>query len=80
MARLALQARGRLPWAAEHSNRPGPQPQPEFINAVAGLLTQLAPIELLDELRFGRAGGDRERGAVHGHGEALLHQIRTLGE
>lgn len=28
----------------------GPQPQPEFVNAVAGLLTQLLPVQLLDEL------------------------------
>ncbi len=28
----------------------GPQPQPEYVNAVAGLLTQLTPAELLDEL------------------------------
>ena len=28
----------------------GPQPQPEFVNAVAGLLTQLAPVALLEEL------------------------------
>jgi len=28
----------------------GPQPQPEYVNAVAGLLTQLTPVELLDEL------------------------------
>ena len=29
----------------------GPQDQPEFINAAAGLLTQLAPLELLHELK-----------------------------
>jgi len=28
----------------------GPQPQPEFVNAVAALLTQLPPVELLDAL------------------------------
>lgn len=28
----------------------GPQPQPEFVNAVAGLLTQLPPARLLEEL------------------------------
>ena len=28
----------------------GAQPQPEYVNAVAGLLTQLTPVELLDEL------------------------------
>jgi len=28
----------------------GPQPQPDYVNAVAGLLTQLAPVELLDAL------------------------------
>ena len=28
----------------------GPQPQPEFVNAVAGLLTQLPALGLLDEL------------------------------
>ncbi len=28
----------------------GPQPQPEFVNAVAGLLTWLAPVDLLDAL------------------------------
>lgn len=29
----------------------GPQDQPEFVNAVAGLLTQLTPRELLSELK-----------------------------
>jgi 2-amino-4-hydroxy-6-hydroxymethyldihydropteridine diphosphokinase len=29
----------------------GPQDQPEFVNAVAGLLTQLAPRELLHQLK-----------------------------
>jgi 2-amino-4-hydroxy-6-hydroxymethyldihydropteridine diphosphokinase len=28
----------------------GPQPQPEYVNAVAGLLTQLTPVDLLNEL------------------------------
>ena len=28
----------------------GPVPQPDFVNAVVGLLTQLEPLELLDEL------------------------------
>lgn len=46
----------------------GPQPQPEFINAVAGLLTQLAPVELLDELLAveRRQGRDRSTGVRWG--------------
>jgi 2-amino-4-hydroxy-6-hydroxymethyldihydropteridine diphosphokinase len=28
----------------------GPQPQPEYVNAAAGLLTQLTPVDLLHEL------------------------------
>lgn len=42
---------------------PQPQPQPEYVNAVAGLLTQLAPVELLDELLAAerRQGRDRSR-------------------
>lgn len=40
-------ARSRL-----YASRPmGPQDQPEFVNAVAGLLTQLSPTELLQELK-----------------------------
>ncbi|MEO8444344.1 MAG: 2-amino-4-hydroxy-6-hydroxymethyldihydropteridine diphosphokinase [Gammaproteobacteria bacterium] len=42
----------------------GPQPQPEFVNAVAGLLTHLAPAELLAGL-LGierRQGRDRSTG------------------
>ena len=42
-----LLARSRL-W---HSRPLGPQDQPDFINAAAALLTQLAPAALLDELQ-----------------------------
>ena len=46
----------------------GPQPQPEFVNAVAGLLTQLAPVDLLDELLAieRRQGRDRSTGVRWG--------------
>lgn len=42
----------------------GPQPQPEFFNAVAGLLTQLDPLALLDALLAleRRQGRDRSTG------------------
>lgn len=55
--RAALEALSGLPDTRRISHSAtlrnvalGPQPQPEFVNAVAGLLTQLAPVELLDEL------------------------------
>jgi 2-amino-4-hydroxy-6-hydroxymethyldihydropteridine diphosphokinase len=42
----------------------GPQPQPEFVNAVAGLLTRLPPVDLLDALLAieRRQGRDRRSG------------------
>jgi len=42
----------RLVTSSESLRNPalGPQPQPEFVNAVAGLLTRLAPVDLLDAL------------------------------
>jgi 2-amino-4-hydroxy-6-hydroxymethyldihydropteridine diphosphokinase len=47
LPRTRLIARSRL-----YRTQPlGPQDQPEFINAAAGLLTQLAPLELLHELK-----------------------------
>jgi len=70
--RSALDALGRLPetrrivWSSSWRNPAmGPQPQPEFVNAVAGLLTLLAPDRLLDELLAieRRLGRDR-RGSV----------------
>lgn len=39
----------------------GPQPQPEFVNAVAGLLTRLSPAELLDALLAIERGQGRDR-------------------
>lgn len=39
----------------------GPIAQPEFVNAVAGLLTQLGPDELFDELRRIEAALGRKR-------------------
>lgn len=54
----ALDALGRLPLTrlAEHSScyasQPvGPQDQPDFVNAVAALDTQLSPLALLDQLQ-----------------------------
>jgi 2-amino-4-hydroxy-6-hydroxymethyldihydropteridine diphosphokinase len=46
----------------------GPQPQPEFVNAVAALLTRLAPVELLDQLLAveRRQGRDRSTGVRWG--------------
>lgn len=41
----------------------GPQPQPEYVNAVAGLLTRLAPEALLDELLAVERRQGRERTA-----------------
>ena len=49
-----------------YGSRPlGPVTQPDFVNAVAGLLTQLAPPELLGELRLQEAQSGRP--AVHEH-------------
>ncbi|MEO7386145.1 MAG: 2-amino-4-hydroxy-6-hydroxymethyldihydropteridine diphosphokinase [Gammaproteobacteria bacterium] len=46
----------------------GPQPQPDFVNAVAGLLTRLPPARLLDELLAieRRQGRDRSAGVRWG--------------
>jgi 2-amino-4-hydroxy-6-hydroxymethyldihydropteridine diphosphokinase len=46
----------------------GPQPQPEYVNAVAGLLTQLTPADLLSELLAveRRQGRDRTSGVRWG--------------
>jgi 2-amino-4-hydroxy-6-hydroxymethyldihydropteridine diphosphokinase len=46
LPRTRLEARSRL-----YATRPmGPQDQPDFVNAVAGVLTQLEPRELLESL------------------------------
>jgi 2-amino-4-hydroxy-6-hydroxymethyldihydropteridine diphosphokinase len=62
----------------------GPQPQPDFVNAVAGLLTLLPPERLLEELLAleRRQGRDRSSGLRWGprcidldllvHGDAVL--------
>jgi 2-amino-4-hydroxy-6-hydroxymethyldihydropteridine diphosphokinase len=42
----------------------GPERQPEFVNAAAGLLTQLAPHELLDALKAVEASMGRARPGV----------------
>lgn len=42
----------------------GPQPQPEFVNAVAGLLTLLAPERLLEELLAIERRQGRDRSAA----------------
>ena len=52
-----LVARSRL-WQSPPF---GPVPQPDFINAVAGLLTQLAPHALLEQLRRIETAHGRER-------------------
>jgi 2-amino-4-hydroxy-6-hydroxymethyldihydropteridine diphosphokinase len=39
----------------------GPQPQPDFVNAVAGLLTRLPPVDLLDALLAIERQQGRER-------------------
>ena len=49
-----------------YGSRPmGPVTQPDFVNAVAGLLTQLTPLELLRELRTLEAESGRP--VVHEH-------------
>ncbi|MFO7277554.1 MAG: 2-amino-4-hydroxy-6-hydroxymethyldihydropteridine diphosphokinase [Pseudomonadota bacterium] len=56
----ALPATRLVAMSRLYGSRPfGPVPQPDFVNAVAGLLTQLEPLRLLRELRaieaeFGR--------------------------
>ena len=53
LARLEQLPRTRVPLTSSlYSSRPfGPIPQPDFVNAAAGLLTQLSPQELLRELK-----------------------------
>jgi 2-amino-4-hydroxy-6-hydroxymethyldihydropteridine diphosphokinase len=50
--RLSQLKRTRLMLTSRlYASRPfGPVAQPDFVNAVAGVLTQLEPLELLDEL------------------------------
>lgn len=69
--RAALDALGELPASRLVSHSPtmttppmGPVAQPDYLNAVAGLLTQLEPLELLDELLAieRRQGRDRSTG------------------
>ncbi len=68
----------------------GPVAQPDFINAVAGLVTQLAPLELLDALLDieQRQGRDRSAGLRWGprridldllvHGTGILNTDRLV--
>jgi 2-amino-4-hydroxy-6-hydroxymethyldihydropteridine diphosphokinase len=53
LARLGELPRTRVPLTSSlYSSRPfGPIPQPDFVNAAAGLLTQLSPQELLEQLQ-----------------------------
>jgi 2-amino-4-hydroxy-6-hydroxymethyldihydropteridine diphosphokinase len=53
IARLRELPRSRLLLTSRtYASRPlGPLPQPDFVNAVAGLLTQLGPLALLAELQ-----------------------------
>jgi 2-amino-4-hydroxy-6-hydroxymethyldihydropteridine diphosphokinase len=53
VARLAQLPRSRLVSTSRlYASRPfGPVPQPDFVNAAAGILTQLESAALLDELR-----------------------------
>jgi 2-amino-4-hydroxy-6-hydroxymethyldihydropteridine diphosphokinase len=53
LARLARIPRTRVPLTSSlYSSRPfGPISQPDFVNAAAGLLTQLSPEALLQELK-----------------------------
>jgi 2-amino-4-hydroxy-6-hydroxymethyldihydropteridine diphosphokinase len=53
LARLAQLPRTRVPLTSSlWASRPlGPIAQPDFVNAAAGLLTQLSPQELLQELK-----------------------------
>lgn len=68
---VALRALGALPdtlhlvnSAAWTNPALGPEPQPEFVNAVAGMLTRLPPASLLDALLAleRRQGRDRSAG------------------
>ncbi|MEQ1802153.1 MAG: 2-amino-4-hydroxy-6-hydroxymethyldihydropteridine diphosphokinase [Gammaproteobacteria bacterium] len=89
--RTALEALGHIPdtrlVACSTSLRNpalGPQPQPEFVNAAAGLLTLLPPVRLLEELLAieRRQGRDRSTGVRWGprridldllvHGDAVM--------
>lgn len=89
--RLALAALGRIPGthcivcsSSWRNPALGPQPQPDFVNAAAGLLTLLSPEHLLEELLAieRRQGRDRSSGLRWGprridldllvHGDAVL--------
>ncbi|MBL8200725.1 MAG: 2-amino-4-hydroxy-6-hydroxymethyldihydropteridine diphosphokinase [Chromatiales bacterium] len=73
--RNALEALDRIPEtlcivrsSAWRNPALGPQPQPDFVNAVAGLLTRLPPERLLEELLAieRRQGRDRSAGVRWG--------------
>jgi 2-amino-4-hydroxy-6-hydroxymethyldihydropteridine diphosphokinase len=67
----ALEALGRIPEtrcivcsSSWRNPALGPQPQPDFVNSVAGLLTLLPPGRLLDELLDLERRRGRDRSAV----------------
>lgn len=63
----ALQALSQLPesrliaTSALYQSRPVGPPQPDYLNAVAGLDTALAPLALLDQLQAIEDAQDRQR-------------------
>ena len=57
----------------------GPVPQPDFVNAVAGLLTQLAPRELLGELLALERAFGRPREREHWGPRVLDLDLLALG-
>ena len=56
-------------------------PQPDYVNAAAGLLTQLAPLELLDELKRIEVAHGRDRNSTPRWGPRTLDlDLLVLGD
>jgi 2-amino-4-hydroxy-6-hydroxymethyldihydropteridine diphosphokinase len=73
---VRLEARSRL----YRSTPLGPQDQPDFINAAAGVLTQLSARELLDALLAIERAMGRDRGTRWGPRVIDLDLLWLLGE
>jgi 2-amino-4-hydroxy-6-hydroxymethyldihydropteridine diphosphokinase len=75
LPRSRLIARSRL-----YRSQPlGPQDQPEYINAAAGLLTQLSPVELLNELKALERTLGREAPVIRWGPRAIDFDLSVFG-
>ena len=83
----AIQQLGQIPQSElirasslYHSRPMGPQDQPDYINAVALLVTNLQPLELLDALQAIETDHGRERNGQRWGARTLDLDILLFGE